>query len=110
MKLRYVVLPSILLLAEPLSGQAKPSGARVHWNCAATLLPEVRFADAKEANQGEAISYLYIGAKDLHQDYAAQATFVSPIDVKRELAPVFRTRNRHPLCDDFASYAAFLVD
>jgi hypothetical protein len=83
MKLRYLVVCSILLLAAaPVT--VKTAGEKVHWNCTPAFLPEVRLADAKDANQGEAISYLYIGAKDLHQDYVAQAKFISPIDVKSD--------------------------
>jgi hypothetical protein len=84
MRLQYLVCYSALLLAAAPLTEAKAAGTKVHWNCTTAFLPDVRFSNVKSVSQGEAISYLYIGAKGLYQDYAARATFVSPIDVKSD--------------------------
>lgn len=79
-----VGLIAVALLQNALSAGASAAvrSERVHWACTTPLLPAFVSKGKDEPDIGEGIAYIYMGDKNLHSDYLAEATFTSPLDGK----------------------------
>lgn len=67
-----------IALVTPSPAVAAPA---VAWNCVVPMLPDYA-AKVKEPNVREGVTYLYVGAKNLHENYAADALLRENLDGK----------------------------
>ncbi len=52
------------------------------WTCSVPLLPDYK-PKANATDVGEGVTYLYVGSRNLHTDYGADAVFRTPLDGRR---------------------------
>jgi hypothetical protein len=84
MTVKRSLLAALVLLAFAFGSVSASDGTAVNspavrWSCAVPLLGDYEGA-GNAPDVGEAVTYLYAGDKDMHEDYGADALFTMPLD------------------------------
>jgi hypothetical protein len=73
-----IILLAVMLTGPQIGASADGVSSGSPWRCDGHLLPDFNMSSADSGGSQEGISYLYLGAHGLKNDYLAAATFTLP--------------------------------
>jgi hypothetical protein len=77
-RLAGIIFLAAMLSVQQMGASADGASSGSPWRCDGHLLPDFNMSSADSGGSQEGISYLYVGAHGLKNDYLASATFTLP--------------------------------